>query len=582
SAKPAYYRMGMAWDDPDSPVAFARTLCEGGMTHGDVAYVEAVNSIPAFLRLASSGVPFPRDEYGVFLAEGEHERRASAGPMTSVLMTEELDARARANRIKTLRRHAVIALLVADEEDGRQVVGALAVNRRDANDPSTALVLFNCRNVVLATGGASALFADTVHTAGSPSSLGLGIVAGAKAGNLTETRYGLTFAKSRVRLMGDLQRVIPHYYSVGRGGRDEKAFLAEYFDATKQIASAIFHKGNRWAFSTAQLQSLGPSIIDIAVYNELAAGRRVYVDFSQNAQAPDLGKFNITQLDDEARHFLESTGATQLSPLERLRHLDAAMIGRLLDQKADLREPQQVAISAEDTFGGLTVDMWWETSIPRLFAVGDVACTHGNPPEGAELNAAQVGGLRAAERIVRDDDQAPPPVDTFLETVRARVESEITNLQRYVYGPIEVPSVRNHEKEIQERMSEAGGMIRGAEGLAEAIADARRQYESLKTDGQRLSRQSQFVDALGNELLCVTEIAFLEAMKAYIERGGGSRGAYLVLDEHGDATVLTRRGAEMRHRNENMGMRGEILEVRHTGGLDFETTVTPVRPIPEA
>ncbi len=581
SAKSKYYRLGMDWDDPDSPVAFARTLCEGGMTHGDVAYVEAVNSIPAFLRLAGSGVPFPRDEYGVFLAEGQQGRTASAGPMTSLLITEKLDDRVRANRINTLRRHTVISLLTGEEEGRRKVVGALAVDRRKAKEPSEALVLFNCRNVVLATGGPSALFANTIHGAGSSTSLGLGLMVGAKAGNLTETRYGLTFDKSGVRLAGDLQRVMPNYYSTGRGGRDRKPFLAEYFDATKQIASAIFHKGNHWPFASEQLHQLGPSIIDIAVHNELADGRRVYVDFSENAQAPDMGKFNISQLDEEAQAFLQSTGATQFSPLQRLQHLDATIVGRLLDQKTDLREPQQVTISAEDTFGGLSIDMWWETSIGQLFAVGDVACTHGNPPEGAEVNAGQVGGLRAAERIVREYDQTPPSLDEFLDMIRGQVESEVSNLQRYVYGPIEVPSVRNHEKDIQERMSRAGGMIRGVEGLSEAIAEAREQYETLRTEGQRLSRQSQFVDALGNELLCVTEIAFLEAMKAYIENGGGSRGSYLVLDAQGDATVLTRRGAEMRHRNENMGMRNRILEVCRSDGLDFEAEMASVRPIPE-
>ena len=69
-------------------------------------------------------------------------------------------------------------------------------------------------------------------------------------------------------------------------------------------------------------------------------------------------------------------------------------------------------------------------------------------------------------------------------------------------------------------------------------------------------------------------------MKVYIEKGGGSRGAYLILDEHGDAAVLTKRGSELRHRNENMGMHGQVFETRHTGGTEFEVTAVPVRPMP--
>ena len=95
AAKSAYYRMGMAWETPDSPTAFAQTLCEGGMTHGDVAYVEAVNSIPAFLHHVSNGVPFPRDEFGVFIGYGEHQRTTSAGPLTSALMADKSAVRVR-------------------------------------------------------------------------------------------------------------------------------------------------------------------------------------------------------------------------------------------------------------------------------------------------------------------------------------------------------------------------------------------------------------------------------------------------------------------------------------------------------
>ena len=580
SAKSAYYRMGMSWETPDSPMAMAKALSDGGMTHGDVAYVEAVNSIPAFLRLASRGIPFPRDEFGTYTGAGEQGRLATAGARTSVLIADRSLERVRANRTPILNRHTAIALLVAGEGDGRNVVGVLAVDLRKASKPAEALVVFNCRNVILATGGPAALFEHTVHSISSASSLGLGLKSGAAAANLTETRFGLAFAKSRKPLSGDLQRVIPTYFSIGKGGRDTKMFLADYFHATKQIASAIFLKGDGWPFSAGRLQGLGPSILDVAVYNEIAARRRVFVTFTQNVKAEGMGQFNISQLDPAARQFLEENGATQFSPFDRLRHLDRTLIDTMLDEKIDLREPQEITLCAEDTFGGLAVDLWWETTIPHLFAVGDVACTHGDPPEGAELNAGQVGGLRAAERVVRHYDGPPMPVDDFMAATSHQVQNEITNLQRYVYGPLEVPSVRNIQKEVRQRMSLSGGMIRGVTGLTEAANGTRQLYQSIRTDGQRLSRQSECAAAVENELLCLTQIAFLEAMRAYIENGGGSRGAYLILDEHGDATVLTKRGAELRHRNENMGMRSRVLQTVLREGTTFETVSVPTRPIP--
>ncbi len=580
SARANYYRMGMAWGTPDSPIAFAKTLCDGGMTHGDNAYVEAVNSIPEFLHLVRNGVRFPRDSYGEYAGSGEANRLASAGPRTSAIMAEKSLARVKQGKAPILVRHEVICLLTAGEGEARHVVGALAVDLRKASKPTESLVLLNCRNIILATGGPSVLFSSSIYPPGSPSGHAIALRAGAAAANLTETRYGLAFAKSRTRLTGALQRVIPSYYSLGKGGRDQQFFLADYFHATRQIASAIFHKGEHWPFSTAMLQSMGPSVIDIAIRNETAAGRRVFVDFSKNVKGENIGQFNISQLDPAARDYLEKNNAVQFTPFDRLRHLDPGLIDRLMESRIDLREPQEVAMCAEDTFGGLAVNAWWETNVPHLFAVGDIACTHGNPPDGAELNAGQVGGLRAAEYIAEHYADAPLPLDSFMTAASSQVEAEIANLQRYQYGPIEAPSVKAVRTEIEKRMAAFAGMVRGVSGLTQAIEDARKQYNAFKTEGQRLARPAEFAAAVDNELLCLTQIAFFEGMKSYIENGGGSRGAYLVLDERGDATVLTKRGAELRHRNENLGLRGQVFEVRLKEGTEFQVTPVPVRPIP--
>ncbi len=581
SVKSAYYRMGMAWAKPDSPSEFAKTLWEGGMSHGDLAYVEAVNSIPEFLHLVRNGVHFPRDEYGEYSGTGDHGRLASAGQLTSALMAEKSLERVKQNKTPILMRHHVIALFTAGETgEARRVVGALAVDLRKASKPAEALVLFNCQNVILATGGPGALFGESICPSTGPCSHGIALKAGAAAASLTETGFGLVLVKSKKPLTGAYQQVIPSYFSLGKGGRDQKVFLADYFHTTKQIASAVFHKGTHWAFSAGQLQGMGPSIIDIAVYNELAAGRRVFVDFTKNIKGENIGQFNISQLDPAAREFLEKHHAVQFTPLDRLRHLAPKAIDIMMDLKTDLREPQEVAIYADDTFGGLSVNMWWETNIGRLFAVGDVACTHGNPPEGAALNASQVGGLRAAERIATACTDPPMPLDSFMAAIQTQLDGEIANLQRYVYGPTELPSVRNIRTEIQKRTTSCAGMVRSLKAVTKALEDARRQYYSLKTAGQRLSKPSEFATAIDNELLCLTQIAFFEALKNYIERGGGSRGAYLILDDQADASVLTKRGAELRHRNENQGFRSQLLEITLRESTAFDAALVPLRPLP--
>ena len=77
-------------------------------------------------------------------------------------------------------------------------------------------------------------------------------------------------------------------------------------------------------------------------------------------------------------------------------------------------------------------------------------------------------------------------------------------------------------------------------------------------------------------------MAFLQAIVSYIEQGGGSRGAYMVLDEQGSLDVVAAGKHCLRHRPENLEKRKEILELRLKPGSDceFEVTAIPVRPLP--
>src|SRR5512147_3269343 len=86
SDKQTYYKLSLYGCDADSPAAMAETYFAGGM-HGDLALVEAGNSLRAFLNLVNLGVPFPRDRYGQFIGyKTDHDprrRATSIGPYTS-------------------------------------------------------------------------------------------------------------------------------------------------------------------------------------------------------------------------------------------------------------------------------------------------------------------------------------------------------------------------------------------------------------------------------------------------------------------------------------------------------------------
>ena len=96
-----------------------------------------------------------------------------------------------------------------------------------------------------------------------------------------------------------------------------------------------------------------------------------------------------------------------------------------------------------------------------------------------------------------------------------------------------------------------------------------------------LASRLDLLAAIQNDHLCLTHIAFLETLKALIERGGGSRGSYMVVDENGDRTLDTKKGSILKYRSENLEMRQEILETRLNTSGEFDVAPVPVRPLPE-
>jgi succinate dehydrogenase/fumarate reductase flavoprotein subunit len=584
SDKQTYYKMGIFGDVPDSPMEFAQSLVAGGMCHGDLAYVEALGSVPEFFHLVRNGVEFPHNEYGAYVGyKTDHDprqRATSAGPKTSMQMVECSLRNVRRNGTPIFDGHEVVRLLTSEGAAGRRVVGALALDRSMLSDRALGLVAFLAPHVILATGGPGELYATSVYPPGQVGSHGLALEVGARANNLTESQFGLASIQFRWNLSGTYQQVIPCYFSTDAKGGDERFFLNDYFQSMRQEATNIFLKGYQWPFHAERLLNWGSSLIDMAVFQEREAGRRVFMDFSRNPVATgDFEDFSLENLEPEARLYLERSGALQATPYERLLHMNPLAIDIYKEHGIDLREPLEVAVCAQHCNGGLTVDKWWRTTVPGLYAIGEVAGTHGVRPGGSALNAGQVGGLRAAQMIAHQlATRRQETVDW--EALAAQIAQETEELNRHLNASAQAPGVGAVRREIQERMSRYAAFVRSPEGVARALSEARGQLEALTRTGQHLTHREQLPVAVQNDHLCRTQVAFLTALKALLDRGGGSRGAYVVLDEAGDREVQTPRGAALRHRSENLAMRGEILEVMQRDDGEFEVMITPVRPLP--
>ncbi|MBQ3146365.1 MAG: FAD-binding protein [Oscillospiraceae bacterium] len=388
SDKQTYYKLGLSGDSPDSVHKMAQNLFDGGCVDGDNALCEAALSARCFMNLCELGVPFPHNRYGEYIGyKTDHdpfERATSAGPLTSKFMTEALQKKAEDLDVKVFDGYRVVKLLKTDS----RVCGLLCVCGEET-------VAFRCRDIIMATGGPAGIYADSVYPECHHGSTGLAIEAGAKMQNLALWQYGLASTKPRWNVSGTYMQVLPRFVSMDEKG-NEHDFLWDYFTDKYEGLSLVFLKGYQWPFDPKKAEK-GSSQIDLLVYREcVERDRRVYLDFTKNPFPIDFNK-----LSNEAFEYLNKAGATFGTPIERLQKMNAPAIELYKTKGVDLySEYLPIALCAQHNNGGIAVDMWWQTSVKGLFAVGECAGTHGIArPGGSALNAGQVGSLRAAQYI---------------------------------------------------------------------------------------------------------------------------------------------------------------------------------------
>lgn len=403
SDKQTYYKLSLASGMPDSVRKMARDLCAGGGVNAGVALAEAAGSTRSFMKLVNLGVPFPCNEYGEFVGyqtDHDHSGRAtSAGPYTSKYMTEALERAVLEKGIPILEGLTAFHLFTLH---GR-VTGLACIDEAGESE-AAGLVIFHCNQLVIATGGEAAAYWDSVYPESQTGALGMLVRAGVRLVNLNHWQYGLASTKFRWNVSGSYQQALPRYVSVGADGFEHE-FLTEAFPNPAEMLGRIFLKGYQWPFDAQKAE--GSSKIDLLVQQECAKGRRVFLDFRRNPRGMGSG-FGL--IPEEAKKYLEHSGALLLTPYQRLQKLNPAAIGLYREHGIDLsNEMLEIAVCAQHQNGGADVDVNWQTSVTGLYAVGEAAGTFGAyRPGGTALNSAQVGSLRAAEHIARTGRRHPP------------------------------------------------------------------------------------------------------------------------------------------------------------------------------
>ena len=568
SDKQTYYKLGLAGDARDSVAAMAADLFAGGCVDGDNALVEAALSARSFLHLCELGVPFPTNRYGEYVGyKTDHDpcaRATSVGPLTSREMTEKLQARAEALGIPIHDHRLVVSILRREN----YAVGLLVLDTE-----TEEFILYNCKNIIFATGGPGGIYAGSVYPACHSGASGVLFEAGVKAQNLTEWQYGLASVSPRWNVSGTYMQVLPRFVSVDTDGCEHE-FLNEYFADEGQALSMVFLKGYQWPFDSRKVLN-GSSVIDLLVYREsILRGRRVFLDYRSNPFG--RGEIDYAALSEEARGYLENADACFGTPIQRLALMNQPAIDLYAEKGVDLRtEMLEITLCAQHNNGGAAVDCWWQSSLEGLFVCGEAAGTHGiYRPGGSALNAGQVGSLRASQYISARRLGEPLPRAEFLRAAAPCVtqhEAFRDALRSHAGGHAVSEMLQN----AKIRMSAFGSAIRRAETLKQALLETENDLRILETDAaadEGMFQAYRFRDAL------ICQKMILSAMLDYARRGFATRGSALYYTERG----LLRPGLDelFRFQPSDGAQDAVIQEVRWDEPI-CAVSYRPVRPLPE-
>lgn len=428
----------------------------GEVSDYNLAAVLAKGSKEAFYYLKSLGVPFAMKDGkpDQFVTDGsEYARACYTGPKTAVHIEEAL-----LKRIKELKPEVIKDSMIVDLalDDGR-VAGAIGVTR------DNELFQVYAKAVILATGGGGEAYKYNVYPDGATGDgYILALNCGAELVNMEFIQIGLSNPQTKLACSGSIMRAVPRFVN-DRG----EEFLRRYFPEginLETIYNTVFEKGASWPVSCEHLSSQ----IDIAVYKEMAGGRKVYLDFSGNPSGFGFGLLNEIN---RSRYLKEvktegMENFREESPIKRLEEINPPAIKWLKERGIDLKQGELLELvpAIQHFQGGVKINEKAETSIRGLYAAGECAGgQHGaNRPGGNALMDCQVFGKIAGEEAVqyaRRVKEDKNPAFTF---------SAVSS--KYIVDKAEL-DIGSFKQKVQETMALYGSVVRTEEGLEQGIKE---------------------------------------------------------------------------------------------------------------
>jgi succinate dehydrogenase / fumarate reductase flavoprotein subunit len=369
-------------------------------------------------------------------------------------------------------------------EDGR-CVGAISRDLRDGR-----LELIDAKAVILASGGAGQLYRPTTN-------------------GLIVTGDGIAQAYHVGAKLMDMEMVQYHPTTL----RENGLLITE--GARGEGAWLLNGKGERF------MERYAPNKLELASRDVVSQAEQTEIN--------------------EGRGFPDGTVALDVTKVPRRRTLEALReivnIGRDYAGVDITREPIHIRPGNHYIMGGVKTDNDGQTTVPGLYAAGEVACVsvHGSNRLGANsLLDTLVFGRRSGEHAARQAMQMPMP---------STPTSRLTDTERRIAGILRREGngrrIGAIKEELGETMNRYVAVFRDAEGLAKAHEVVRRLKEEAA--GAAIDDHGS---VFNQDVIAAIELAYMldvaETIVVAAEERNESRGAQYRTDfpERNDADWL--------------------------------------------
>ncbi|GAO06815.1 putative L-aspartate oxidase [Streptomyces lydicamycinicus] len=419
--------------DGDTPEQhLADTLVAGAGLCDETAVRTLVTEGPdAVHRLIGTGARFdtaPGSDEIALTREGGHHRRRIAhagGDATGAEISRALVEAVRAAGLRTIENALVLDLLT--DAEGRTAGVTLHVMGEGQHDGVGAV---HAPAVVLATGGMGQVFSATTNPAVSTGDgVALALRAGAEVSDLEFVQFH------------------PTVLYLGPEAEGQQPLISEAVRG--EGAHLVDADGTRFMVGRHELAELAPRDI---VAKEIMR------------QAHEQG---VEHMYLDGRHFGAQMWETRFPTIL------AACRSHGIDP---VTEPIPVAPAAHYASGGVRTDLRGRTTVPGLYACGEVACTGVHGANRLASNSL-LEGLVFAERIAADIAGTPAPQ---APADGARPAPEPAPSAPRTALPLLAPEARTA---VQRIMTAGAGVLRSAESLARAAAELDRLHREATVAG---------------------------------------------------------------------------------------------------